>query len=422
MQYLKSTGYVCDFSAEKYSLDFDDYYDDSICYQEVGIGDSIGIIIPKYRDGNEKIEILTKCFDEISLNKSGDNPISIYDIFRKDEIIVSDSKSMLYNNTEYISSILKIKNTTSSNYIHCVFENKNKKGMIIHKGIGKILIKNSILKNNNVTHKLVIDLFNEIDLNKDNSNNKYSIYSEPGHILYLLGMKLSNGTYIYFDKNCPLNFEKIGEIYKYIFPIINEKEITYTCKMYFDENEKTTSIGSLIITFFQKDPNLKNIDKEILKKYIKYDIENNLYKLLYGTKQEDYYVNSNNGRYKEQSVDINESTTSNLQSINIHKEYCNNNNCIELFNKSRCSSICGNGFRLLDGYNIRYDIQSVIPCNNGECTPEDAAEPFSCDGSSREETAHSQNTFSPSVHYLHFPSPLPPPHLCTFVHPYFCKF
>ncbi|GAW83474.1 sporozoite surface protein 3 [Plasmodium gonderi] len=371
---VENRGYVCDFSSEKYNIDFDDYYTDVICYHEIGEGDTIGVIIPKYRDGHENIEILTKCFDEVSLSKSGNKTVSIYKIFNKDEIEVSSSNS-LYN-TEYLSSILQIKNALKNSYIHCVFESRNAKNMEIHKGVAKISVKNYPVHNDNLSNKHIIDLYNKVDVSKDNSNNKYQVKVEPGHILYILGGKLPNGKYIYFANDCPIIFEYIGDIYKHIFPIINEKEVVYDCPMYYDENETTISIGNLVVTFEPKFPSINLINKEILKKYIKFNIEKKLNILLNGTDNDMGNMDNDNQRYMEQGIQLNESQTSNLQSLNLDKEYCNNDGCVELFENSRCSSICDSGYRVLDGYNISYDIQSVIPCNNGNCTPEDSAEPF----------------------------------------------
>ncbi|SCP03382.1 sporozoite surface protein 3, putative [Plasmodium malariae] len=369
---VKNEGYMCDFSSEKYSLDMGDYYDDVICYHEIGEGDSIGMIIPRYRDGNENIHIITKCFDKISLKKSGANPVSIYEVFTNDEISLSDAN--IFYNSEYLSSILHIKKVSKSNYIHCAFESRNAKGVPVHRGMTKISIKNTVINNENKSNRKVIDLFNKIDLNKDNSKNKYSISAEPGHILYILGIKMTNNKFIYFDDNCPIDFEQIGDIYKYIFPLINEKEVTYDCPMYLDENGKNISVGLLHITFVQKNPTLVDISKEILKMYMKYDIEKNLIKLLYGTEQEDNKLNGS--RYIQQSIDINETQTSNLQSMNLDKEHCNNDKCNELFDNSHCSSICGNGYRLHSKYNVHYDTQGVVPCNNGECSIYDEIEPL----------------------------------------------
>ncbi|CAG9472160.1 sporozoite surface protein 3, putative [Plasmodium vivax] len=380
---VRGRGYVCDFSSSKYNLDFDDYYADVTCYHEIGQGDTIGVIIPKYRDGRENTNILTKCFEEVSLNKSGTKPVSIYQIFSSDEIQVSASNS-LYN-TEYLSSILKIKNAQTNSYIHCVFENRNEKNKEIHKGVAKIAVKNYPIQNENLTNKHVVDLYNQLDLSKDNSNNKYRVTAEPGHILYILGSKLANGKSIYFGKNCPLHFEYIGDIYKHVFPIINEEEVVYDCPMYYDEKEKQISLGNLIVTFEARPPSIKSISKDILKKHIKYDIERKLHAILSGT---DYALanmgsmdrvdsaDSDHHRYMEQSIGINETQTSNLQSVNLDREHCNNDKCIDLFENSSCSSLCGGGYRLRDGYDVRYDIQSVIPCNHGDCTAEDSVEPL----------------------------------------------
>ncbi|ANQ09843.1 Uncharacterized protein PCOAH_00039970 [Plasmodium coatneyi] len=374
---VRGRGYVCDFSSSKYNLDFDDYYADVTCYHEIGQGDTIGVIIPKYRDGRENTHILTQCFEEVSLNKSGNNPVSIYNIFTQDEIQVSASNS-LYD-TEYVSSILKIKNVQKNNYIHCVFQNKNEKNKEIHKGVAKIAVKNYPVKNENLSNKHVVDLYNQLNLKADNSNNRYKVTAEPGHILYILGNKLSNGKNVYFDKNCPIRFEQIGDIYKHVFPIVNEVEVLFDCPMYYDEKEKKISVGNLLVTFEAKPPSIKSISKDILKKHIKYHIEKKLHDILNGT---DYTMGNvddsdgGNNRYMEQSVEINETQTSNLQSDNLSKEHCNNDECIDLFEKSSCSSLCGNGYRLRDGYDVRYDIQSVIPCNHGDCTPEDSIEPL----------------------------------------------
>ncbi|EUD68957.1 hypothetical protein C922_00648 [Plasmodium inui San Antonio 1] len=374
---VRSRGYVCDFSASKYNLDFDDYYADVTCHHEIGQGDTIGVIIPKWRDGRENTNILTQCFEEVSLNKSGNNPVSIYNIFNKDEIQVSASNS-LYK-TEYLSSILKIKNVQKNNYIHCVFENRNEKNKEIHKGVAKIAVKNYPLQNENLSNKHVVDLYNQLNLTEDNSNTKYTVTAQPGHILYILGTTLPNGKNVYFGKDCPLHFEHIGDIYKHVLPIINEEEVVYNCPMYYDEKEKKISVGNLIVTFEAKPPSIKSINKDILKKLMKHDIEKKLHSILHGTDYPMGNMDSADGdynRYMEQSIGINETQTSNLQSVNLDKEHCNNDECIHLFENSSCSSLCGSGYRLRDGYDVRYDIQSVIPCNHGDCTPEDAAEPF----------------------------------------------
>ncbi|GAB68931.1 hypothetical protein PCYB_143590 [Plasmodium cynomolgi strain B] len=172
----------------------------------------------------------------------------------------------------------------------------------------------------------------------------------------------------------------IGDIYKHVFPIINEEEVVYDCPMYYDEKEKKISVGNLIVTFEAKPPSIKSISKDILKKHIKEDIEKKLHAILNGT---DYTMGNMDSvdddqhhRYMEQSIEINETQTSNLQSVNIDKEHCNNDECVDLFENSSCSSLCGGGYRLRDGYDVRYDVQSVIPCNHGDCTHEDSIEPL----------------------------------------------
>ncbi|ETB61542.1 hypothetical protein YYC_01416 [Plasmodium yoelii 17X] len=371
---VKGDGYICDFSAEKFNIDFDDYYDDVICEHEIGNGDSIGLIIPRYKDENGYINVRTKCFDEVSLNVLGDNIMPIYDLYGKDEISVSD-ENKLYN-SEYISSILQIKNVNKNNRIYCTFDNINRNGVLIHKGITKISIENKISKQeNNKSNTHVIDIFNNINLNVDNSNNNYYIETKPGSILYMLGTNLLKNEYIYFDDNCALSFEKIGQIYKYVFPLVNETDITYICTMYINKEGNKTNIGKINITFKQQSPTIDTISKDVLKKYIKYDVEKKLNKILFGTK-DDSSNNLNNVQYTEQGVDINKGHISNIHGINIDKDYCNNDTCIELFSRSKCSSFCGNGYRLMDGYNIHYDTQSVIPCNNGDCSIENEVEPF----------------------------------------------
>ncbi|SCM24917.1 sporozoite surface protein 3, putative [Plasmodium chabaudi adami] len=368
---VKGDGYICDFSAEKFNIDFDDYYDDVICDHEIENGDSIGIIIPRYKDENGYINVRSKCFDEVSLNIFGDRVVSIYDLYGKDEISVSNENKL--HNSEYRSSILQLKNVNKNNRIYCIFENINEDGALIHKGITKISIENNISKKeDNKSNRHVIDIFNKIDLNVDNSNNKYDIEAKPGDILYMLGTNLLNNEYIYFDDNCAISFEIIGQIYKYVFPIINEKDITYICTMYINKDGNKTNIGELNITFKHQYPTISAISKDVLKKYIKYDVEKKLNKILFGTQDD----GSNNVKYAEQGIDVNKGRTSNAQGTNIGKDHCNNNACVELFSKSKCSSMCGNGYRLMEGYDIKYDTQSVIPCNNGNCTIEDEIEPF----------------------------------------------
>lgn len=393
---VKGEGYICDFSSEKYNIYFDEQKDDVICYHEIYEGDSIGIIIPRYKEGNENIYIKTNCFNEVSLESSGNNALSIYDIFNDDEITLYDQDSIFY--TEYISSILHIKKVKKNTYLHCVFESKDVNGLTTHKGIAKITIKNvkhnenKKLINNDVdnnsslsfkkklTNKLVIDLLNKIDIIKDdklnnqynNDDNKFLVEAKPGDILYLLGVKRKNKKYLYVDQDCPLHFERIGSIYKYIFPIINEKEEIYNCTLYVDDDVSTNKkiVGNLKITFVSKNPSINDINIDVLKKYIHSDIEQKLYKLLYGE------ISNSVNKYAEQNVDINNTDISAIQFMNLNSDNCNNNECTEFFNNSKCSSYCGKGYRLLNGNNHMYDEQMVVPCYNGECKPEDEIEPL----------------------------------------------
>ncbi|CRH02521.1 sporozoite surface protein 3, putative [Plasmodium relictum] len=369
---VENFGYVCDFTSKKYNLDFiDNEKDDVICSHEIGPNDTIGVIIPQYKKGYENFHVITKCFNEVSLKESGDDTKSIYDVFKKDEIELSE-KQITFS-TEHNTSILSIKKVEKSTIIYCVFENSNNNKLITRRGIAKFSISKHSNLENEIDNILVVDLFNKLVPNVNIGNNLYHIKASPGNVLYILGTQLSNKKYIYFHKdNCPINFESIGDTYKFIFPIINEREIKYICSMYYEENDEKIFIGVLIITFEQKKPSLEEIQKDIIKKHMDDDVEKHVNKLLNDVE----YDTIDNAQFIEQSINMNDEKYSILQSDYPDRNACNNDKCKDFFDNSTCSSKCGHGYRLLNGYELNSTSHIAVPCNNGECTIEDEIEPL----------------------------------------------
>ncbi|CRG97661.1 sporozoite surface protein 3, putative [Plasmodium gallinaceum] len=367
---VENTGYICDFTSEKYNLGINiNKSEDVICYHKLSRGDTIGIIIPKYEKGYEDFHIITKCFDEISLEPSGDSRKSIYSIFKKNQIELSETQITFNNDNN--TSILKINEVEKPTLFYCIFENRDDNKLLTHRGIVEISVDKNPTYNSPSSTDIILDLFNKLTPNVNVGQNSFYIMGYPGYTLYILAQLLNKPLY-FFNDNCPLNFEKIGDIYKYTFPKGNAQNFKFFCPMYYEDNNVQIYIALIIIEFRDVGQSLDDIKKGIINKQMKDDIEKNLNKMLNGV-EHDYIGND---QLQGLSIEMNDEKNIDLQLDYPCRDSCNNDKCKDFFDNSSCSSKCGHGYRLMNGYDLNNIAHIVVPCNNGECKIEDEIEPL----------------------------------------------
>ncbi|VWU51809.1 sporozoite surface protein 3, putative [Hepatocystis sp. ex Piliocolobus tephrosceles] len=370
---VKNDSFVCDFSTQIYSAHYYNTDEDIICSRDIGHGDSIAVIMPKEKDGNEMINIKTKCFDDISLDMEGESVKLITEVFNKDQIdyfsFIDEDNTYIYN-----VSLLYNKNITKSEIIHCVFEVINANEIVMYKGIAKINMHNRSLKDaqrisDNNNHFINLYYFKKVPDLGDNTHTNLKV--RPGDSLYIVYNQIV-GNFVYFNKECNFHFKGIGLVYRHDFPIVNEEEYKYnTCNMYYiSSTNQNIKIASFDVTLMIEKPSIININKDLLTRYMLFDVEINLKRLIAA-------ITYDVTKFKDKKYIDNEISIS----PNFHSKYyspssCNNDTCVNYFKNAMCSASCGKGYLIKKWLNFKTNNQMVIPCEISNCNLEDKNEPL----------------------------------------------